>query len=266
MKLLALIVLVSFCAIHSTEAGWGKGSRLGPKIRRPSIPFIVPVILPGGGYRRHNYGLRCYSCQGTDNDQCVLNPSSVARRVTCRSDHICSVVRVEMTPTTTSKPKITTNSTVPVTTTTTEAPVISSTITSLDGESGQNSNATLDSILDSILKVEEGDTNATEVATSNVTVIVQPPKETIKRASVIVSRGCRPVNFIESTIGSSDFRIKKYTQFCSTDLCNYGDGRNLLKMLHLFHRSNRFSSNRFTVLSVHRKRPRTLRDQSQQCG
>ena len=155
---------------------------------------------------------------------------------------------------------------VPVKTTTTKAPLISSTITSVDDESGPNSNATLDSILDSILKVEEGDTNATEVVTGNVAEIIQPPKETIKRASVIVSRGCRPVNFIESTIGSSDFRIKKYTQFCSTDLCNYGDGRNLFTVLHLFRGSNRFSSNRFTVLSVHRKRPRTLRDQSKQCG
>ena len=86
-------------------------------------------------------------------------------------------------------------------------------------------------LIESILKTESVEaeepapTNATS-SSKNTTITVRPPTNYFLDARIIVSRGCRPVDFIESTLGTGSYSdLRKYTQFCTTDLCNYGDGR-----------------------------------------
>lgn len=257
-----------------------------PKIKGPKVPLIVPVIIPIGGgiggYGRSRYGdrgVRCYSCEGRDNDLCVHNPAAVARRVTCRSGHYCNVVRIERgapetnassyntstTTVTSAETSTTTPATTPATTSATSTTIadtqsttesidtLSSTTESLleillgvlgEGDGTNETETTLvdttlesspmnvtKTLIESILKTESVEaeepapTNATS-SSKNTTITVRPPTNYFLDARIIVSRGCRPVDFIESTLGTGSYSdLRKYTQFCTTDLCNYGDGR-----------------------------------------
>ena len=50
--------------------------------------FILVVYYQGR--------VQCYSCEGTNNDLCVVNPAAKLKKVTCPQNQYCSIVRKEI--------------------------------------------------------------------------------------------------------------------------------------------------------------------------
>ncbi|XP_046454866.1 uncharacterized protein LOC124202554 [Daphnia pulex] len=172
-------------------AGMGMGLGMGM-----GAALLIPVVIPmRHGYGRHRnsyrYGTQCYTCEGMDNDVCVVSPATISRRVSCPHNQYCSVLRRE----------ISFQSNGPVSQRLTESSA-SANMSALSNEA------------------------AVSVALNTTKMIGQPTSESTR---VLISRGCKSPDVLQSHSMTST-RIngdstKTYIQFCLTDLCNVGDGR-----------------------------------------
>nr|CAH0104533.1 unnamed protein product [Daphnia galeata] len=171
-------------------AGMGMGLGMGM-----GAALLIPVVIPmRHGYGRHRnsyrYGTQCYTCEGMDNDVCVVSPATISRRVSCPTNQYCSVLRRE----------ISFQSNGPISQRQTDA--------NTDINSSSN-DATI------------------SVAMNNSTKIIA--KQTGESTRVMISRGCKSPDILQSHSMTSTRMngdsTKTYIQFCLTDLCNVGDGR-----------------------------------------
>ncbi|XP_059352512.1 uncharacterized protein LOC130704242 isoform X3 [Daphnia carinata] len=175
-------------------AGMGMGLGMGM-----GAALLIPVVIPmRHGYRRHRnsyrHGTQCYACEGMDNDVCVISPATISRRVSCPHNQYCSVLRREI--------------------------------------SFQPSNP----IGSHKHTVSHGNTSTLSSNTIQTTAMDDPGeagqwslKSTESNTRVLISRGCKPPDVLQSNLmtstGPNGDTTKTYIQFCLTELCNVGDGR-----------------------------------------
>ncbi|KAI9553004.1 hypothetical protein GHT06_020891 [Daphnia sinensis] len=174
-------------------AGMGMGLGMGM-----GAALLIPVVIPmRHGYRRHRdsyrYGTRCYACEGMDNDVCVISPATISRKVSCPHNQYCSVLRREIS----FQPN----------------PVGSHKQTVSHG----NTSALSSNTIHAATMDDLGGTGQ------------WPLKSTESNTRVLISRGCKPPDILQSNLmtstGMSGDTTKTYIQFCLTELCNVGDGR-----------------------------------------
>lgn len=172
--------------------------------------------------------MKCYSCIGSNNDLCAINPAANAKKVTCASNHYCSVIRKE----------------VPV--------VVGSNLNDTDisillsdlnkqnisraGDEPDEFNGPFNS---TILETDDFVVNSTDILAENGYVEADNSSISLIRSirastRVVIQRGCKSADLLEGTLlqtsttnstNNNNQTEKAYAQLCSTDLCNTGDGR-----------------------------------------
>lgn len=269
-----LLVFICCCAITTLfPQADAKGIRVGgikvkppkvsvPKVSvpKPRVPIIVPIVAPipivgttyyGRNNRNNRRNVQCYSCEGRDNDPCVLNPAALnGKIVTCSQNQYCSIIRRELPPQSTVSSVVISNGTITVNTlsnttvpekTNATTDTIMEVVSIPEGNNETTSNvtqsttsswsATLGNMWDAVTQGIRNSTFMEEMKNMSASSSNDPVDEVISPAHLLISRGCKSKDFLQgwmlqsSSGNSGNTSAKVYTQLCSSNLCNFGDGR-----------------------------------------
>ena len=226
--------------------------------------------------------MQCYSCEGRDNDPCVLNPAALnGKVVTCSQNQYCSIIRRELPPRSTGINLIIICGMIIILNTKSPFTILRVVVISNNGtisvNTGSNSsttslspemtNATAVTILD-VVSIPESNNETTSNGTSSWSSTLgnlwdtltegirntteknissssmdDPVNEVITPAQLLISRGCKSKDFLQGWMLQSSNNngnsgnassSKVFTQLCSTNLCNFGDGRKSLSNMNSF--------------------------------